>query len=236
VLVMARRLGRTYQRGSGEPVHALREVDLEVAPGELVFVVGPSGSGKSTLLHLLGALDRPTTGELQVAGVDLGALSDGAASRFRGETVGFIFQSHHLLPGLSALENTLVPLVPQGLTPEHRGRALRLLEELGLEDRLHHRPASLSGGECQRVAIARALIRSPRLLLADEPTGELDRRTGDRVVGILREHLGGASGRSALVVTHDHRLIRPGDRLLEIEDGRIAPGGGAVPVEARTDG
>jgi putative ABC transport system ATP-binding protein len=220
-VIEARSLTRTYARGADTAVRAVRGIDLRVEPGEMVFVVGPSGSGKSTLLHLLGALDRPTSGTLTVAGVDLCGLSDAAASWFRGQTVGFVFQSHHLLPGLSAVQNTLVPLVPHGVSIEHRTRARALLEELGLGDRLEHRPAALSGGECQRVAIARALIRDPRLLLADEPTGELDRATGQRVVATLRAHVGGEEGRAAVVVTHDQRLIAPGDRVLEIEDGRF---------------
>lgn len=224
VLVEATGLSRVYRTGGGE-VHALRDTELRVCSGQVVFVLGPSGSGKSTLMHLVGALDRPSSGTLLVNGVDMGALSDREASRFRGETVGFVFQSHQLLPGLTAMENVLVPLVPRGITPAHRERAKQLLEDLGLGKRLDHHPGMLSGGECQRVAIARALIRNPQLLLADEPTGELDRTTGAKVVEILREFVAQPGDHAALVVTHDRRLCQPGDIVYEMEDGKLVLAG-----------
>jgi putative ABC transport system ATP-binding protein len=203
-------------------VEALVGVDLDLVEGEVLFVVGPSGSGKSTLLHLLGALDRPSAGTLEIAGNDLSRLDDAAASRFRGETVGFVFQSHHLLAGLSALDNVLVPLVPHGITAADRERATELLDGLGLAARLDHRPGALSGGECQRVAIARALVRNPRLILADEPTGELDSANGARVMEVLRGFVGEGESRALVVVTHDRRLFQAGERILELEDGRVA--------------
>jgi ABC-type lipoprotein export system ATPase subunit len=218
-VVLATGLSRIYSSGGGV-VRALDGVDLRVEVGQIVFVLGPSGSGKSTLMHLIGALDRPTGGTLEVAGVELRSLSDREASTFRGETVGFVFQSHHLLPGMSALDNVLVPLVPRGIQDADRARASQLLDDLGLGDRTHHRPGTLSGGECQRVAIARALVRNPRLLLADEPTGELDSTNGQKVIQILREFVA-QEGRAAIIVTHDSRLVQDGDRVCEMQDGRL---------------
>lgn len=200
---------------------ALRGVSIEVARGEVVFVLGPSGSGKSTLLQLLGALDTPTRGTVELFGEDVATKSDKERSLLRRAKLGFVFQSFHLIPALSAVENVLVPRVPAGIQEDDRRRARTLLERLGLGARLDHRPDELSGGESQRVAIARALIGKPELVLADEPTGELDTETGTAVVAALREAARN-EGAAIVVVTHDERLVKPGDRVLRLRDGVVA--------------
>lgn len=219
-------LTKVYRRGSTETA-ALRGVTIEVAKGEVVFVLGPSGSGKSTLLQLLGALDSPTSGRVILFGEDLAAKSDRERSLLRRAKLGFVFQSFHLIPALSAVENVLVPRVPAGLTDGDRRRARELLERLGLGARLEHRPDELSGGESQRVAIARALVGRPELVLADEPTGELDSATGAAVVDALRE-AARTDGAAVVIVTHDERLVRPGDRAVRLRDGMLDAGGAAA--------
>ncbi len=215
-------LARVYRRGGSETA-ALRGVSIEVNEGEVVFVLGPSGSGKSTLLHLLGALDRPTNGKVLLFGEDVAAKSDRERSLLRRAKLGFVFQSFHLIPSLSAVENVLVPRVPAGVSAAERQRARELLERMGLGARLEHRPDELSGGESQRVAIARALIGKPRLVLADEPTGELDGPTGAAVVSALREAAKG-EGAAVVIVTHDERLVLEGDRVVRLRDGRVDAG------------
>ncbi len=212
-------LAKVYRRGANETA-ALRGVSIEVARGEVVFVLGPSGSGKSTLLHLLGALDTPTRGQVVLFGEDVARKSDRERSLLRRAKLGFVFQSFHLIPALSAVENVLVPRVPAGVTADDRGRARELLERLGLGPRLEHRPDELSGGESQRVAIARALIGRPELVLADEPTGELDGPTGAAVVAALRETARN-EGAAVVVVTHDERLVQSGDRAVRLRDGLL---------------
>ena len=212
-------LAKIYRRGSSETA-ALRGVSFHVEKGEVVFVLGPSGSGKSTLLQLLGALDTPTRGKVLLFGEDVAAKSDRERSLLRRAKLGFVFQSFHLIPALSALENVLVPRVPQGITPDDARRARSLLERLGLAARTEHRPDELSGGESQRVAIARALVGRPELVLADEPTGELDTPTGAAVVDALRE-AAAKEGAAVVVVTHDERLVKPGDRAVRLRDGLI---------------
>ncbi len=176
---------KSYRSGTRQ-VQALRGLSCRIEQGRFAFIVGPSGSGKSSLLYLLGAIDRPTSGQIFVDGQELGRMSEAAQNQYRRERVGFIFQSFNLISNLTALENVLVPFMPKGVTPEMRQRAHDLLSQVGLEDRLDHRPYQLSGGEQQRVAIARALVKQPILLLADEPTGELDSKTGDEIYSILR--------------------------------------------------
>jgi putative ABC transport system ATP-binding protein len=211
---------KSYRSGS-RWVQALRGLSCRIEQGRFAFIVGPSGSGKSSLLYLLGAIDRPTSGEIFVDGQDLVKMSQSAQNTYRRDRVGFIFQSFNLISNLTALENVLVPFLPKGMTPALRQRAVELLSEVGLEDRLDHRPYQLSGGEQQRVAIARALVKQPILLLADEPTGELDSKTGDEIYTILRR-LQETSGTTVLVVTHDRRFITPDDLVLEIQDGELA--------------
>jgi lipoprotein-releasing system ATP-binding protein len=189
-----------------------------------VAVVGPSGAGKSTLLHLLGALDRPTGGALTYGDRAVWSLSDGELAAFRNQTVGFVFQFHHLLPEFTALENAMMPALIQRRAPVEAAEAARaLLSQVGLRDRLTHRPGELSGGEQQRVAVARALVTSPRVLLADEPTGNLDRKTGEEVFALLRL-FNRERGVALVLVTHNEALSRQADRILRLEDGRLAAG------------
>jgi putative ABC transport system ATP-binding protein len=211
---------KVFQRGQ-QQVHALRGVSFRVESGRCAFIVGPSGSGKSTLLYMLGVLDRPTSGRIVVDGQDLTTISEADTNLYRRDKVGFIFQSFNLISNLSAVDNVLVPFMPRGVSADQRKKACDLLTEVGLGDRMHHRPYQLSGGEQQRVAIARALVKDPILVLADEPTGELDSRTGDEIYRILRRM---QSQRQAtlVVVTHDRRFITPDDLILEIQDGLLA--------------
>ncbi|MEX2286571.1 MAG: ABC transporter ATP-binding protein [Planctomycetaceae bacterium] len=211
---------KVHRRGRTE-VHALCGVTCEIAAGSLTFIVGPSGSGKSTLLYLMGALDEPTSGDVRVNNRSLSGLSGRERDAFRREQVGFVFQSFNLLANLDAVDNTIVPFMPRGVSHELRARAVDLLCRVGLRDRLDHRPSELSGGEQQRVAIARALLKQPLLVLADEPTGEVDSQTGAVIFGHLRE-LQAERQTTVIVVTHDERYILPGDRVIKIRDGRIA--------------
>jgi putative ABC transport system ATP-binding protein len=212
---------KSFQSGSGQ-VDALRGVSCRIPAGQCAFIVGPSGSGKSTLLYLLGALDRPTSGLIRIEGADLTAMSEKAQNAYRRDKVGFIFQAFNLISNLTAIENVLVSYYPRGLTPALKAKAAELLIDVGLEGRLQHRPYQMSGGEQQRVAIARALIKDPVLLLGDEPTGELDSKTGDEIYGILRR-LQRERQTTLVVVTHDRRFITPDDLVLEIRDGRLVP-------------
>jgi predicted ABC-type transport system involved in lysophospholipase L1 biosynthesis ATPase subunit len=221
VAVRAVELTRTYGRAS-TVVHALRGVSFELRRGERVALLGKSGSGKSTLLNLLGGLDRPSSGRVEVAGRDLGRLSSGQLAQHRQSGVGMIFQSFNLIRDRTALQNVELPLVFAGRPPgARRAAARRALEDVGLGARLHHRPAELSGGEMQRVAIARALVNSPAVLLADEPTGNLDSATAEEVVGLLTAFV--RSGDSTLLlVTHDEELARRcTERVLRLHDGRL---------------
>jgi putative ABC transport system ATP-binding protein len=210
---------KSFQSGSGQ-VDALRGVSCRIPAGQCAFIVGPSGSGKSTLLYLLGALDRPTSGLIRIEGADLTAMSEKAQNAYRRDKVGFIFQAFNLISNLTAIENVLVSFYPRGVTQAQKARAAELLIDVGLEGRLHHRPYQMSGGEQQRVAIARALIKDPVLLLGDEPTGELDSKTGDEIYAILRR-LQAERKTTLVVVTHDRRFITPDDLVLEIRDGRL---------------
>jgi putative ABC transport system ATP-binding protein len=212
-------LSKVYRRGGAE-VRALRGVSCQIEAGAFVFIVGPSGSGKSTLLQLLGALDEPSSGEIVVQGRKLTQLSLAQRDAYRREMVGFVFQNFNLLGNLSAHENVLVPFLPKGISPALRTEAKTLLERVGLGDRLEHRPSQLSGGEQQRVAIARALLKRPLLVLADEPTGELDSYSGAEVYRFLRE-LRQTHGSTVIVVTHDRTHIQPQDRVLAMRDGQF---------------
>jgi putative ABC transport system ATP-binding protein len=207
-------------RSGDETVDALRGVSFRIPSGSCTFIVGPSGSGKSTLLYLLGALDRPSAGTIRVAGRDVTATTEAERDDYRRNQVGFVYQSFNLIRNLSALDNVLLPYIPLGATPAQREKAADLLRQVGLGDRLRHRPAQLSGGQQQRVAIARALVKDPVVVLADEPTGNLDRAGGDEVINLLRDRQC-EQDRTLVVVTHDRRFIRPGDLVLEIEDGRL---------------
>jgi putative ABC transport system ATP-binding protein len=201
-------------------VEVLKGVSCRIPKGRFAFIVGPSGSGKSTLLYLMGALDLPSKGTISVQNQDLTRMTETEQNAYRRDQVGFIFQSFNLIKNLSAVQNVVVPFLPTGVTAEHRQKASDLLTAVGLGDRLDHRPWQLSGGEQQRIAIARALIKDPILVLADEPTGELDRKTGDEIYKILRK-LQAERQTTLVVVTHDRRFIRPDDLVLEIEDGLL---------------
>lgn len=208
----------TLQKSFGS-VEVLKGLSFDIAPGERVAIVGPSGAGKSTLLHLMGLLTKPTAGRLELEGRDAASLSDAQATVLRGESIGFLFQSHHLLPDLSLFENVMIPLlIRRRGARDARSRARDLLTRLGLGHRLHHRPAETSGGEQQRAALARALANDPKLLLADEPTGNLDRGIGRDVEDLIRESTG-VHGATLVLVTHDERLAAHMDRRLHLVDG-----------------
>jgi lipoprotein-releasing system ATP-binding protein len=214
-------LRRVYMTGQG-PLDVLKGADLSVKAGELVGLVGPSGSGKSSLLHAAGLLERPTAGRIFIEGRECGVLEDRERTRIRLRAIGFVYQFHHLLPEFSALDNVALPAQIAGQSRrEARKRAEHLLSGLGLSARLHHQPAQLSGGEQQRVAVARALTNSPRLLLADEPTGNLDPATSESVFKSLRD-LVHSTGVAALIATHNLDMMRHMDRVLAVRDGRVA--------------
>jgi lipoprotein-releasing system ATP-binding protein len=222
LVLSVRGLERTYTTGAG-PLTVLRGVDLDVAPGEIVGLVGPSGSGKSSLLHAAGLLERPNAGRVVIAGRDCTDLGDGARTRVRLGTIGFVYQFHHLLPEFSALDNVALPQMIAGRSRgQARERARELLLGLGLGARVEHQPAQLSGGEQQRVAIARALANSPRLLLADEPTGNLDPTTSASVFESLYA-LARGEGVAALIATHNFELARHMDRVFALKDGHLEP-------------
>lgn len=214
-------VSRTFQVG-GQPVHALRAIDLNFADGEYAAIMGPSGSGKSTLLHILGLLDRPDSGHYRLDGLETTEINEERRAQLRRDRIGFVFQSFHLIPRLSAAENVELPLVLAGLAPaQRRERVTRIMAAVGLADRAHHRPDQLSGGQRQRVAIARATIMEPGLILADEPTGNLDRASGREVMETL-EALN-AHGLTLLIVTHDAELGARAQRRIRMDDGAILP-------------
>ncbi|MBS1963551.1 MAG: ABC transporter ATP-binding protein [Bdellovibrionales bacterium] len=220
MLLQARELRKNFTRGTSE-VEALKGVDLSIAKGEFVSIMGPSGSGKSTLLHLIGGLDLPTSGEVLIDGEAISKLGDDALSEFRRRRLGFIFQFFNLLPTLSALENVALPRLLDGESiAEVEPKAKALLGQMGLGSRIHHRPDQLSGGEMQRVAIARALVTDPLLILADEPTGNLDSKTGESVLRLLAE-MARERGHTILMVTHDANAASFGTRLVRLRDGQI---------------
>ena len=223
-MIRAEGLSKTYMSG-GQPLCVLNRVDLHLEPESFVAVVGPSGSGKTTLLGLLAGLDEPTEGTVTVAGQNLQTLTEDGRARFRAENVGFVFQTFHLLPTLTALENVMVPMELRERASHENGRSIRaramsLLERVGLEDRAGHYPAQLSGGEQQRVALARAFANEPRILFADEPTGNLDRKTGQRVVELIEE-LNHELKTTLVLVTHDIELAARAHRTISLEDGRV---------------
>jgi len=222
-LLEVRGLRRRFRSGDVGWLDVLTGADLELARGEVIAVAGASGSGKSTLLHLLGGLDRPTAGEIVVDGVSYGTLDGDALAALRARKLGFVFQFHHLLREFSALENVLMPLRIAGWEPARaRTRAREVLAAVGLGERMTHRPAALSGGEQQRCAVARALVHEPALLLADEPTGNLDHGNGAMVADLLFR-LARERTTSVVLVTHNRQLARRADRMLLLEEGRLAP-------------
>jgi putative ABC transport system ATP-binding protein len=218
-MIELRGICRDYAVGD-QTVHALDHVDLAIAAGEYISIMGPSGSGKSTLLNIIGLLDRPTAGAYVLAGADVSGLDDNALASYRQSKIGFIFQSFHLVARLNALENVELPLVLAGAdAKERRARAERMLDSVGLRPRMHHRPDQLSGGERQRVAIARAIVMQPSVLLADEPTGNLDTSSGGEVLRIIEQL--NRDGIALLIVTHDPEVGRRATRHLKMRDGKI---------------
>ena len=221
-LVTVTGLNKFYAVGT-QRIHVLRDLALEVGAGEMVAIVGASGVGKSTLLHLLGGLDRPEHGVIHVAGRELTAMVDAERVEFRNRNVGFVFQFHHLLPEFSAAENVEMPMrIARLPLPEAHRRASELLTRVGLGERLVHRPAMLSGGEQQRVAVARSLVMKPALLIADEPTGDLDETTSEALHALLRE-MHAEHGLTSIIATHNPRLAAACDRVLRLEQGQLRP-------------
>jgi ABC-type lipoprotein export system ATPase subunit/ABC-type antimicrobial peptide transport system permease subunit len=234
VAIEMRGVSRVYRMGE-EEVHALQDLSIKVETGEFLAILGPSGSGKTTMLHLIGGLDRPTTGELTAGGIALQSADSDTLAAYRRTRVGVVFQSFHLIGSLTALENVEVALSLNGMRPsERRARAEGLLRQVGLEDRMHHRPAQLSGGQQQRVAIARALANDPEILLCDEPTGNLDTRSGEQVMALLRDlH---EEGRTLVLITHNPALVQQADRVLHLLDGKVQEVEGTAPAERSAPG
>jgi len=218
-IIECRDLTKCYRMG-GQEVYALRDMNLDVQEGEYLSVMGPSGSGKTTLFNMIGALDRPSSGTVTIAGVDLTEQSSARLAYIRNHHIGYIFQSFNLIPALTALRNVMLPLLLSGMDNHSaEAGAVKVLTEVGLADRLHHRPDELSGGQQQRVAIARALSMNPTIMLADEPTGNLDLHTGEEIINILRS-LCDNHGVTVITATHDHKMLDKSDRILWIKDGR----------------
>jgi len=218
ILIKAERITKVYKLPA-EEIKAVREVDLDIRAGEFIAIMGPSGSGKTTLLDILGCLDRISSGRLWVLGRDVSAVKENSLVNMRRRNIGFVFQEFLLIPTLTALENVKLPLLFARLPQEH-GKAMSLLKKVGLGNRINHLPKELSGGERQRVAIARALVTSPKLLLADEPTGNLDTKSGEQIFGILRE-LNQKDGLTIIVTTHNNKLGSQANRIIYLKDGRI---------------
>jgi putative ABC transport system ATP-binding protein len=219
-LIRFQKISRRYHMG-GETIHALREVTLEIEHGEYVAIMGPSGSGKSTLMNLVGCLDTPSSGTYHLNSIDVSGMDDNRLAEVRNREIGFVFQTFNLLPRSTALHNVELPLIYAGLSSDkRRAVALQAIRDVGLEDRMHHKPNELSGGQRQRVAVARALVNQPSILLADEPTGNLDSRTGEEIMTLFSQL--SSRGHTIILVTHEASVARNARRILRIRDGLIA--------------
>ena len=213
-----------YFRMGDEDNHILKNIHLEIEEGDFLSILGPSGSGKSTLINLIGCLDTPSSGDYILHGLAIPGLDERQLARIRSKEIGFIFQNHQLLPKLTALKNVELPLIYAGISPaERKRRAVKMLEMVGLQDRMHHYPNQLSGGQCQRVAIARAMVGNPSILLADEPTGALDQKTGHQVMELFREI--NEEGKTIIMITHDTKIAKNAKRIVHIIDGVLTEGG-----------
>ncbi|MCD6127635.1 MAG: ABC transporter ATP-binding protein [Methanomicrobia archaeon] len=211
---------KKYYRIGDITVKALDGVSMKIEDGEFISIVGPSGSGKTTLLDQIGALDTPTSGKVIIDGIDIAKIPKSILYKLRRKKIGFVFQEHNLIPSLTALENVLIPLLPEGIDQKKYERALKLLEIVGLKERALHKPSELSGGQKQRVAMARALINNPKLILADEPTGSVDSKTGQEIVGFLKK-LNKEFNTTIIIVTHDLEVAKNTDRIIFLRDGKI---------------
>ena len=223
-MITVTNLSKSFPMG-GQTLTVLKDINLQIQRGELIAVVGASGAGKSTLLHIIGTLERPTTGTVHFYDQDMFKLSEGEQAKFRNRRIGFVFQFHHLLPEFTALENACMPaLIQRRQRADIEPEAVTLLEEVGLGSRLHHKPGELSGGEQQRVAVARALLQKPDLVLADEPTGNLDSHTGDALFAMM-QRLNKTRGTTFVIVTHNDKLSAHADRIIRMQDGQIVSAG-----------
>jgi len=218
-MIETKNLTKIYKRGGSEVI-GVKDINLRIEDGEFVSVIGPSGSGKSTLLHLLGGLDKPTYGEVLIDGENIEDLDEEDLCRLRRDKIGFVFQDFNLIPTINAIENVVISRIPTGVPPEMVERGVNLLSYFRMEDRIDHLPTQLSGGQQQRVAIARALINTPHIVLADEPTGELDSKSGDEIVHLLRK-MNEMEGVTFVIVTHDLNVSNKTDRVIQIHDGEI---------------
>ncbi|KAA3608505.1 MAG: ABC transporter ATP-binding protein [Calditrichaeota bacterium] len=218
--IQVKNLYKSYSSGP-QKVEVIKGLNLEIKSGDVAIITGPSGVGKSTLLHVLGLLDRHDSGEIKIGGVDISSLNEETNAKLRNETIGFVFQFHHLLPEFSALENVLIPSMIYKKEKETREYALHLLDMVGLSHRLNHRPRELSGGEQQRVAVARAIVNKPQIVLADEPTGNLDKANGESLYSLLLK-LNQEMNQTLLIVTHNEHMTAKANHLIELEDGKVS--------------